>query len=146
MSKLEKGGKFTPFRPWTITCTFRAIQSYPALCSWLVELYHPWEISCQNREKVPDQLFWANGLKCKKGIILTFKNDLQPNHQQYDMLLMSFQWSFMPKTLLKHFWDWHFFPLLQDDANANDGQVGIWKAPLRLGTAELNTQLPRFDL
>ena len=34
MSKLDKSGKFRPFRPWKIT--FRAIQSIPALGSWLV--------------------------------------------------------------------------------------------------------------
>ena len=32
--KLEKSGKFRPFRPWKMT--FRAIQSNPALGSWLV--------------------------------------------------------------------------------------------------------------
>ena len=31
-------------------------------------------------------------------------------------------------------------PLLNVDADDDDGQVGIWKAPLPLGTAELKTR------
>ena len=56
---------------------------------------------------------------------------------------MSSQRSFMQKKekkLLKRFWDWPFPPLKVDDAtdaDADDGRVGIWKAPLPGGTAEL---------
>ena len=46
------------------------------------------------------------------------------------------------KKLLKRFWDWPFPPLKVDaaadaDDADDDGQVGIWKAPLPGGTAEL---------
>ena len=57
--------QFRRFKPWKMT--FRAIQSNPALGSWL---HHPWEGSCQNREKVRP-VFWEKGVKCKKGTILT---------------------------------------------------------------------------
>ena len=94
MSKLEKTGKFRLFRPWQMT--FRAIQSNPALDSWLVpslERFMP------KYRKSYRPIFWENGLKCK---ILTFRpiemtfRAIQPNHS-YNMLLMSSQRSFMPK-------------------------------------------------
>ena len=69
---------------------------------------------------------------------------IQPN-PSYDMLLISSQRSLMPKKrkkLLKRFWDWPFPPpplkvdAAADDADddADDGRVGIWKAPLPDGT------------
>ena len=33
---------------------------------WVVNWYHPWEGSCQNREKVTVQCFCENGVKCNK--------------------------------------------------------------------------------
>ena len=36
-------------------------------------------------------------------------------------------------------------PLIVDAADADDGQVGIWKAPLPLGTAELKIHTLTFN-
>ena len=66
---------------------------------------------------------------------------IQPN-PSYDMLLMSSQRSFMPKKR-KGYWSVSEIgtsphPLKVDaDAADDDGRVGIWKAPLPDGTAEL---------
>ena len=53
------------------------------------------------------------------------------------------------KKLLRRFWDWPFLPLKVDTADDDaddDGQVGIWKAPLPLGTAELKVQKVCHDV
>ena len=92
---------------------------------------------------------------CKKGPILTFRPlkmtfiAIQPN-PSYDMLLMSSQRSFVPKKR-KSYWGVSEIgppppPLkvdaANDDANADDdGLVGIWKAPLPRGTAELKAYI-----
>ena len=65
---------------------------------------------------------------------------IQPN-PSYDMLLMSSQRSLMPKKR-KSYWSVSEIgtsPLKVDvaDDDADDGLVGIWKAPLPGGTAEL---------
>ena len=77
---------------------------------------------------------------------------IQPN-PSYDMLLMSSQRSLMPKKR-KSYWSVSEIgpsPLKVDAAAAaddddddtddadDDGRVGIWKAPLPDGTAELKT-------
>ena len=116
MSKLERSGKFRPFRPWKIT--FRAIQSNPALGMISTILG---KVLAKIEKKLLTS-FWENCLKCKKGTnldLLTFwplkmtLRAIQPN-PSYDMLLMSSQRSLMPKKrekLLKRFWDWPFRPL-----------------------------------
>ena len=87
--------------------------------------------------------FWENALKCKKGTILTFwplKNNLYSDSTKSFLCYVG---NVIPKKLhakkekklLKRFWDWPF-PPLKVDAD-DDGQVGIWKAPLPDGTAEL---------
>ena len=70
---------------------------------------------------------------------------IQPN-PSYDMLLMSSQRSLMPKKR-KRYWSVSEIgpsPLKVDAAaaadDADDGRVGIWKAPLPDGTAELNRE------
>ena len=63
---------------------------------------------------------------------------IQPN-PSYHMLLMSSQRSFMQKER-KSYWSVSEIspsPLKVDAANTDDGWVGIWKAPLPDGTAEL---------
>ena len=69
---------------------------------------------------------------------MTFKA-IQPN-PSHDMLLMSSQRSFMPKRkkVTEAFLSLAL-PLLKVDAATadDDGRVGIWKAPLPDGTAEL---------
>ena len=105
-------------------------------------------------EKTLPTSFWENALKCKNGTILTFwplKNNL------YSDSTDSFLWYVVKchpkklhakkeKKLLKRFWDWPFPPppLKVDAADADKGQVSIWKAPLPDGTAELNTVKPVF--
>ena len=86
--------------------------------------------------------FWENCLKCKKGTILTFKNDL------YSDSTKSFLWyvvNVIPKTLhakkevIETFLRLSLPPTKVDAAD--DGQVGIWKALLPLGTAELKSEV-----
>ena len=90
-------------------------------------------------EKVTDQFL----RKCSK---------VQKGHNCYSDSTKSFLWYvvnvilIMPKKekkLLRRFWDWPFPPppplkvAAAADTTDDDGRVGIWKAPLPVGTAEL---------
>ena len=99
--KIGESGKFRPFRPWKMT--FRAIQSNPALGSWLV----PSVGRFMPKEKKLLTRFWENCLKVQKGhtfwpLKITLRA-IQPN-PSYDMLLMSSQRSLMPKKR-KSYWN-----------------------------------------
>ena len=114
MSKLEKSGKFRPFRPCKMT--FRAIQSNPALgrlISTILGKVHA---------KIDKNLLtsvWEKCLKSKKGThldLLTFQN------YPWSDSTKSFLWyvvNVIPKKphakkekkLQKRFWDWPFPPV-----------------------------------
>ena len=61
MSKLEKIGQFRPFRPWKMT--FRAIQSNPALGSWLPAI----PVKAPTRKSAPGRVHGKNPQKCAHG-------------------------------------------------------------------------------
>ena len=120
----------------------RINQIQPLVVVW----YHPWEGSCQNRENVTD-MFFRKCSKMPKGHncdLFTFKKNLYSDSTKSFLLyvvnvILKKLHAKKENKLLKRFWDWPFPPPpspLKVDADA-DGRVGIWKAPLPGGTAEL---------
>ena len=107
----------------TLAMTFRVIQSNPALHSSLSLSWETfWPLKNNLYSDSTKSLLWY--------VVNVIPQKLHAKKE---------------KQLLKRFWDWPFLslsPLKVDAADADDGRVGLWKAPMTWWPHDLMTSWP----
>ena len=141
-----------PFWPWKSGLgTIQSNQSVDKIIHTIL-----WKAHDEKDKKLLNS-FWQNGPRVQKRPNLTFDpwkmtlRTIQPN-PSLDVSLMAPQWSSMPKTKKSY---WSVSEILelkgkcwqtdrqtdgQTDGRTDDGQLGIRKAPLPDGKAELKNE------